>query len=124
MGNTSVNTACNPRFFRLDAGISACRNSLYELVCNSMRFGGAMISLILPKLIRSLSRDGILTFSLPTNSAGLLFSINDTRQERRVHSELADSLRFGGYGVGKLITFDYFSKNCWPRSENRSGAST
>ena len=35
----------------------------YELVCNSMRFGGAMISLILPKLIRSMARDGIWTLS-------------------------------------------------------------
>jgi hypothetical protein len=34
------------------------------LVCNSMRFGGAMISLILPKLIRSaIARDGMFTFS-------------------------------------------------------------
>ena len=37
--------------------------------------------------------------------SGLLFSINDTRQGRCVHSELAVSLRFRGYGVGKLITF-------------------
>src|SRR5262245_33613329 len=62
MGNTSVNTACNPRFFRRDCGTSAWRNSLYELVCNSIRLGGAMISLILPKLILSVTRDGILTF--------------------------------------------------------------
>src|SRR3954447_18734445 len=59
MGNTSVKTACNPRFFRLDWGISAWRNSRYELVCNSIRLGGAMISLILPKLIRSVTLDGI-----------------------------------------------------------------
>src|SRR5437870_9261224 len=112
MGKTSVNTASKPTFLRLEGGTSSCRKSRYELVCNSMRFGGAMISLILPKLIRSLSRDDILAFSLPANSAGLLFSINDTRQERCVFSELADSLRFRGYGVGKLITF---LKNCWPR---------
>src|SRR5262245_60678470 len=62
MGKTSVNTACSPRFLRRDCGTSACRNSLYELVCNSIRLGGAMISLILPKLIRSVTRDGILTF--------------------------------------------------------------
>src|SRR5882672_3619719 len=61
MGNTSVNTACKPRFFRLDCGISAWRNSRYELVCNSIRLGGAMISLILPKLTRSVALDGILT---------------------------------------------------------------
>src|SRR5579862_6875665 len=62
MGNTSVKTAWSPKFRRLPCGISACRNSLYELVCNSMRFGGAMISLIFPKLILSVDRDGIWTF--------------------------------------------------------------
>src|SRR5712664_584981 len=59
MGNTSVNTACSPRFFLREGGWSACKNSRYELVCNSIRFGGAIISLILPKLIRSVARDGI-----------------------------------------------------------------
>src|ERR1700743_909203 len=84
MGNTSVNTACNPRFLRLDCGISACKNSLYELVCNSMRFGGAMISLILPKLIRSaIARDGMFTFSQWTDlRRSVHFQLNDTRQER------------------------------------------
>src|ERR1700691_2563916 len=62
MGNTSVKTAWSPRFLRLDGAVSAWRNSRYEFVCNSIRFGGAMISLILPKLIRSVTRDGILTF--------------------------------------------------------------
>src|SRR5271156_1691889 len=62
MGKTSVNTACNPRFFRLEGAMSAWRNSLYESVCNSIRFGGAMISLIFPKLMRSVNRDGIWTF--------------------------------------------------------------
>src|SRR5258707_895302 len=120
MGNTSVKTAWSPRFLRLDCGTSACKNSLYELVCNSMRFGGAMISLILPKLIRSVTRDDIFTFSLPANSAGLLFSINDTRQKRRVHSELADSFRFRGYGVEKLIIL---LKNVGlVQRRNRSGA--
>src|SRR5579859_7027046 len=71
MGKTSVKTACKPRFFRLDWAISACRNSLYELVCNSIRFGGAMISLIFPKLIRSVDRDGIWTFIRgPVKTAG------------------------------------------------------
>src|SRR5258706_12903166 len=63
MGKTSANTACKPRFLRLEGDVSACKKSRYELVCNSMRFGGAMISLILPKFIRSLARDGILTFN-------------------------------------------------------------
>src|SRR4249919_3830412 len=63
MGKTSVKTAWRPRFFRLDCGISAWRNSLYEDVCNSIKFGGVMISLILPKLIRSVARDDIWTFA-------------------------------------------------------------
>src|SRR5260370_41182743 len=88
MGNSSVNTACNPRFFRLDAGISACKNSLYELVCNSMRFGGAMISLILPKLIRSIARDGIWTFThWPATVPSRLLLLNDKKQVRRVQQE-------------------------------------
>src|SRR6266404_2399842 len=88
MGNTSVNTACKPRFLRLDAAISACRNSLYELVCNSMRFGGAMTSLILPKLIRSIARDGIWTFTLwPATAPSRLLLLNDRKQVRRVQHE-------------------------------------
>src|SRR5258708_3153695 len=88
MGNTSVKTACKPRFLRLDAGISACRNSLYELVCNSMRFGGAMISLILPKLILSIARDGIWTFiHWPAGVASRLLLLNDKKQVRRVQQE-------------------------------------
>src|SRR3982074_135889 len=81
MGNTSVKTACNPKFLRLDWATSAWRNSLYELVCNSIRFGGAMISLIFPKLMRSVTLDGIWTFNnCPAAPPGILFSINDTRQ--------------------------------------------
>ena len=62
MGKTSVKTAWSPKFLRLEGAISAWRNSLYELVCNSIKFGGAMISLIFPKLMRSVTRDGIWTF--------------------------------------------------------------
>ena len=82
-----MKTACSPRFFRLEGGTSACRNSLYELVCNSIRFGGAMISLILPKLIRSVARDGIWTFNewLATAPDRWLL-LNDTRQGRRVQA--------------------------------------
>src|ERR1051325_8064688 len=61
MGNTSVKTACKPVFFRLEGARLTCKNSRYELVCNSIKFGGAMISLILPKFIRSVARAGILT---------------------------------------------------------------
>src|SRR5262245_65531561 len=94
MGKTSVNTAWRPRFLRRDWGISACRNSLYELVCNSMRLGGAMISLILPKLTRSaMARDGILTFSHGRPRGGgrpvRYFLLNDTRQVLCIRSELA-----------------------------------
>src|SRR5664280_475966 len=49
--------------FRLEGDASAWRKSLYELVCNSIRLGGAMISLILPKLIRSVARVGIWAFN-------------------------------------------------------------
>src|SRR5437016_8996743 len=87
MGNTSVKTACRPRFFRLEGGWSACKNSLYELVCNSIRLGGVMISLILPKLIRSVARDGIWTFNdwLATSPDRLFFP-NNTRQVRRLQA--------------------------------------
>src|SRR2546426_6687564 len=67
MGNTSVKTAWSPRFFRREGGWSACKNSRYELVCNSIKFGGGMISLILPKLILSVARDGIF---IPNQVAG------------------------------------------------------
>src|SRR5579862_5801744 len=71
MGKTSVKTACKPRFFRLEGATSAWRNSLYELVCNSIRFGGAIISLIFPKLMRSVARDGIwYLYYCPADSAG------------------------------------------------------
>src|SRR5947207_10691879 len=88
MGNTSVKTACNPRFLRLDGGWSACKNSRYELVCNSIRLGGAMISLILPKLIRSVTRDGICTFNEWLATApGLWLLRNDGRQARPVQEQ-------------------------------------
>src|SRR5438105_5176117 len=64
MGNTSRKTACKPMFLRRLGATSNCRNSLYEVVCSSIRLGGAMISLILPKLIRSCARDGILVLIL------------------------------------------------------------
>src|SRR5262245_46451487 len=86
MGKTSVNTACMPRFLRLDCARSAWRNSLYDLVCSSMRFGGAIISLILPKLIRSVARDGIWTFSAVRFLKPDGFLFNDTRQGRDVQS--------------------------------------
>src|ERR1700749_1875501 len=91
MGNTSVKTACNPRFLRLDWGISACRNSRYELVCNSMRFGGAMISLILPKLIRSaVARDGMFTFSqCPACAGPFIFNLTTQGKSAAFDSELA-----------------------------------
>src|SRR2546430_16836959 len=64
MGKTSVKTACKPRFFRREGATSAWRNSWYELIWISIRFGGAMTSLIFPKLIRSAARDGIFTSGL------------------------------------------------------------
>src|SRR5881409_3825107 len=79
MGKTSVKTACKPRFFRLDGATSAWRNSRYELTWISMRFGGAMTSLILPKLIRSTTRDGILTSGYwPAPGRTVMFALNDT----------------------------------------------
>src|SRR2546422_10367159 len=67
MGKTSVNTACRPVFLRREGDTSNCKNSRYELVCNSIKFGGGMISLILPKLILSVARDGIF---IPNQVAG------------------------------------------------------
>jgi hypothetical protein len=65
MGNTSRNTDSSPVCLRRFFGeASAWRNSAYELVCNSIMFGGLTISLILPKLIRSVARDGIFNFLL------------------------------------------------------------
>jgi hypothetical protein len=61
MGKTSVKTACNPVFFRRDGGESVWRNSRYELVCSSMRLGGAITSLILPKWTRSVGLNDIFT---------------------------------------------------------------
>src|ERR1039457_4678379 len=88
IGNTSVKTACRPRFFRLEGDASAWRKSRYELVCNSIRLGGAMISLILPKLIRSVTRVGIWAFNkwLATEPGRWLL-VNDTRQGRGVQAQ-------------------------------------
>src|SRR5215218_9074752 len=55
-------------FLRFEGDKSICRNSLYEFVCNSIRFGGAMGSLILPKLILSFNRDAMVTFSVDRRS--------------------------------------------------------
>jgi hypothetical protein len=46
-----------------------------------MRFGGAMISLILPKLIRSLARDGIVFSSLAGTRRPLVLFV--TTQSKR-----------------------------------------
>src|ERR1043166_817831 len=80
MGNTSVNTACRPVFLRRDGAASCCRNSRYEFVCSSIKFGGAMTSLILPKLIRSVVFDGILTSGSIAGLASGSYFYNDTRQ--------------------------------------------
>src|SRR5438034_3480931 len=94
MGKTSVKTAWSPRFLRRDWGNSAWRNSTYELVCNSMRLGGAMISLIFPKLILlSVARDGIYYSRIgrarpQTRTAKPLFSFNDTKQAPRFSGNL------------------------------------
>src|SRR6185436_18155597 len=56
--------ACRPSGFRLEGAAPACRNSTYELIWISMRFGGVMTSLILPKLMRSATRDGIVDLRL------------------------------------------------------------
>jgi hypothetical protein len=50
-------------------------------------FGGATISLILPKLIRSVARDGIYNFCLAGNPPAV-FSINDTRQAAAFNGRL------------------------------------
>jgi hypothetical protein len=47
-------------------------------------FGGTTISLILPKLIRSVARDGIWAFWFGWQLCQPQFSINDTRQARCV----------------------------------------
>jgi hypothetical protein len=53
-------------------------------------FGGATISLILPKLIRSVARDGIFGFLfVARHLAAPKFSLNDTRQARRINGQLA-----------------------------------
>src|SRR5437763_16728497 len=92
MGNTSRKTACKPMFLRRLGATSACRNSLYEVVCNSIRLGGAMISLILPKLILSVARDGILTFGDAGNHARLLvFPKTTAGKDARFKSELAET---------------------------------
>src|SRR5438477_2504711 len=92
MGKTSVKTACNPRFLRLEGGWSACKNSLYELVCNSIRLGGAMISLIFPKLILSIARDGIGTFFqwLGRGAGPLVTAKHQKARTPRSKSELAE----------------------------------
>ena len=80
---------------------SVCKNSMYELVCNSIKLGGATISLILPKLIRSVARDGILDlywmaghqaepFSLQQTTGGKNPALNSDIR-RRGNRELADS---------------------------------
>src|SRR5262245_13981211 len=48
-----------------------------------------MISLILPKLIRSVARDGIFWISVGRQPAGPCFGFNDSRQAPRVPGELA-----------------------------------
>jgi hypothetical protein len=53
-------------------------------------FGGATISLILPKLIRSVARDGIFSFLFVAQQrTAPKFSLNDTRQARRISGQLA-----------------------------------
>src|SRR6185369_15234964 len=81
MGKTSLKTDCSPTSLRLVGAASVCKNSMYELVCNSIKLGGAMISLILPKLIRSVARDGILDlYWMAGHKTGRFFSTLDTRQ--------------------------------------------
>ena len=88
-GKTSVKTACKPVFLRRDGGESVWRNSLYEFVCNSIRLGGAMTSLILPKWTRSVGLHGICNlWSMSGHGPGFLFGRNDERQ-RSLTSENA-----------------------------------
>src|SRR5437773_11834726 len=89
MGKTSLKTAWRPRSLRLVGDASVCRNSMYELVCNSIKLRGAMISLNLPKLIRSVARDGILAFAgWPATSQTVLFTTSDTTQEHCVQPDI------------------------------------
>src|SRR6266496_1842505 len=89
MGKTSLKTAWRPRSLRLVGDASVCRNSMYELVCNSIKLGGTMISLILPKLIRSVARDGILTFTgWPATRRTVLFTTSDTTQDHCVQPDI------------------------------------
>src|SRR6266496_1131297 len=82
MGKTSLKTAWRPRSLRLVGAASVCRNSMYELVCNSIKLGGAMIFLILPKLIRSVARDGILDLYWVVRHKTGLFFLNKRDQAR------------------------------------------
>jgi hypothetical protein len=54
-----------------------------------MRVGGAMISLILPKLIRSVARDGIVFSKLAGNPPDRFLIRNDRRQAPRGCGKLA-----------------------------------
>ena len=52
-GKDSRKTASRPTLSRVVVGVSNCRNSLNEKIWFSMRFGGGMTSLSLPKLLRA-----------------------------------------------------------------------
>src|SRR6185295_9621935 len=87
MGKTSLKTAWRPKSLRLVGAASVCRNSIYELVCNSIKLGGAMISLILPKLIRSVARDGILDlYWVAGHNDRTAFFLNKRHQARTLRS--------------------------------------
>src|SRR5438552_4185643 len=52
---------------------------MYELIWISIKFGGVMTSLILPKLMRSATRDGIFDLRLwPATGRTVIIALNET----------------------------------------------
>src|SRR5947199_185738 len=82
MGKTSVNTACRPAFLRLRCGASSCRNSRYELVCNSIGFKpqfSVVLSLISQSFASSLSSVAINQLRFLRTSANHEFLFHCSR---------------------------------------------
>src|SRR5260221_10837541 len=75
-----------------------------------MRFGGAMISLILPKLIRSVARDGIVFFQVCWQPARPLGFSKDTRQVPAVAGNLPRSHQFNFfYPCLRTLSVDFLA---------------
>jgi hypothetical protein len=69
-----------------------------------MRFGGAMISLILPKLIRSLARDGIVFSSLAGTCRPLVLFVTTQSKRPAFAGNLPNSKpKFRCYSIRKFL---------------------